>query len=72
MTNRQKFCLFQDNDGHWYMCQFERKDEAMKIIESIENYWEEGDFESECPQKPEWIQEIDGPYRLSFENPVEE
>ena len=72
MTNRQKYCLIGDDDGHWHLCPWERRDEANKILDSIDEYWQEEDYEKDCPEMPDWLQQIDGPHRLSFENPVEE
>ncbi len=71
MTNRGKYCLIVDDSGHWYLTPFERKDEAEKILDSIIEYWEEG-LDGECPEMPDWIQQIDGYHKLTFENPIEE
>lgn len=74
MTNRQKYCLITDDDGHYFISPFERKDEAEIILESIYNYWNEckDDEDVECPEMPDWLKQIDGWHRLTFENPVEE
>lgn len=72
MTNYQKFTLIQDNSSHWYIAPYEKRDEANEILDSIEEYWEKGDYEKDCPEEPEWLKRIDGPYNLSFSNPIEE
>lgn len=72
MTNRQKYCIIQDDSCHYYLAPFERKEEAQGVLDSIEEYWNIGDYDKECPQMPDWIVIIDGWHKLTFENPVEE
>jgi hypothetical protein len=70
MTNREKYCLINDDDGHWYLAPFERRNEAREILESIEEAWAEE--ANEIPEVPDWLKEIDGYHKLTFENPIEE
>ena len=73
MTNREKYCLIKDDDGHWYLTPFDKKKEAEEILESIANYWGNCEYDFiECPEIPDWLKQIDGWHRLTFENPVEE
>ena len=72
MTNRQKYCLIIDDDGHWYLVPFERKQEAEEILDSIADYWESDIDDNNCPEMPDWLKRIDGLHKLTFENPVEE
>jgi hypothetical protein len=40
MTNREKYCLIVDDDNHWYLVPFDKKEEAEKILDSIvRNRW---------------------------------
>lgn len=72
MKKKQKYCLLDDGDGHWFICPFEKRKEGGRAIDSIVEYWDVGDFDKECPVLPEWMKQINGPHYLSFENPVEE
>jgi hypothetical protein len=71
MTNREKYYLIQDDDGHWYLTPFDKKGEAEKFLEAIYDYWTNS-LDGEPPEIPDWLKQIDGWHRLTFENPVEE
>ena len=64
-----KYCFIQDDSGHWYIVPAERGAEANSIMESISDYWRGADYDKECPEKPDWIKESDGPHFITFENP---
>ena len=57
-----KYCLVCDDDDHWYLCPFEYREEALVAIERAED----------DEDLPSYLRRIDGPHRLSFENPTEE
>lgn len=73
MTNREKYCLIVDDDSYWFLVPFDRKEEAEEILDSIVRYWEETiEGDGECPEMPDWLKQIDGWHKLTFENPIEE
>ena len=71
-----RYCIIYDDSGHEYLCPVTRKDEANKMIEAIEKYWVTVDYEDleagESPEFPDFLKQIDGIHRLTFENPKEE
>jgi hypothetical protein len=67
MTNRQKYILSNDDDGHWYYFPVEKAPdfESWLSIQYGEDYDNPlyGNY-------PDWLKEVDGhPSWLTFENP---
>jgi len=58
MTNKQKFILTNDEDGHWYIIPESKKDEFDNWLDLV--YSEEAD----CGDMPEWAKCIDGPHSI--------
>lgn len=67
-----RYCLLQDDSGHWYLCPHDRRDEGSAALEAIEAYWRDIDIKGPAPTLPPWVKEIDGPHLLSFTDPAEE
>lgn len=70
-TNK-RYVFITDESGHDYLCPLDRKEEGEKMIEDVERYWDNlnpDDLESECPDEPDFIERINGPWNYSFENP---
>jgi hypothetical protein len=64
MTNRQKYILDCDEDGHWYYFPVENKEDFEK--------WIDIQYDQEYDEPiPDWLNQIDGPSTLTFENPQE-
>jgi hypothetical protein len=62
VTNRKKYILCQDDDCHWYLIPADKKEEWNEWLDVVQ----EGD------SLPKYAQAVDGPHRLTFENPIEE
>lgn len=68
MTNRQKYILDRDDDGHWYYFPVEKQEEFQKWIQV--QYGKDYD-DPLYGNYPDWLNSIDGPDRFTFENPEE-
>lgn len=67
MTNRQKYILDCDDDGHWYFFPAEKKDDFQKWIDI--QYGEDYDNPM-YGARPDWLKDLGGhPNSLTFENP---
>lgn len=65
--NKMRYRLTSDDDGHWFVIPADKKLEWNQYVENIAKAsdWK---FEGTFPEKPEWAEQIDQPYRLTFEN----
>lgn len=60
-TEQQEFTLIGDDDGHWYVCPADRREEAEAFFEKSRAYWEPGSkHEGEAPEETEWLEQIGG------------
>ena len=60
-----KFCLIQDEDCHWYVVPYSRKEEAENFFEE---FYRLNRLYKETPEFPVWLHSVDGPRHLVFEN----
>ena len=60
MTNKQKFLLVNDDDGHWYIISEEKKQEFDAWLEIVYS----GDMDNEGYNQPEWAKPVDGPHSI--------
>lgn len=73
----QRYTLIQD-DGRWYMCPVDRREEALHYFAQIHAFWEASEEEQKTLTLPDddendgWLREINGPHTLSFTDPREE
>jgi hypothetical protein len=65
-----EFCLVKDDSGHSYVCPLDRRGEARRRLEELDQFWSHG---GECfkdgaipPEEPEFLTKIGGPHRLIF------
>lgn len=68
----KRYVFIMDQSGHDYLCPLDRMEEDEKMIADVESYWDNADYddiESECPEDPDFIERVDGPWGYSFENP---
>jgi len=67
MTNRKKYILDQDDDGHWYYFPVENKQQ----FEDWLSVQYSDDYDNPLyGTMPDWLKEVAGhPNRLTFENP---
>lgn len=67
MTNRQKYILNCDDDGHWYFFPIEKKEDFQQWVEI--QYSE--DYDNPIyGSYPDWLKDVGGhPNTLTFENP---
>lgn len=56
----KEFSIISDNDGHYYVCPVECIEEALKAFEEISKYWNEGNYEKECPKEPSRCYRVGG------------
>lgn len=68
--NTARFSLIQDDDCHWYLVPAEKREDAREYFQEVYEYWEHNTGQLK-PDKPEWLQRIDGPHRLTFTDPQE-
>lgn len=62
-----RYCIISDDSGHNFTCPADRRGEADDMLGAYERYW--ADPEGECPPFPDFIQRIDGPGSITFEDP---
>lgn len=72
MNTPTRFSLIQDDDCRWYLVPAEKREEARKYFDAVAAFWNDDDAEGDEPAMPKYIQHIDGPHRLTFENPSEQ
>lgn len=65
-----RYCIVSDGDCHKYLCPLEKREEAVKILEEIVNYWDNKNYDKRLPDKPNYLIELGNLYRLNFTNPV--
>jgi hypothetical protein len=66
LTNRQKYIIDGDDDGHWFYFPVEKREDFEKWIDI--QYGEEYD-DPLYGNYPDWLKCIDGPHFITFENP---
>lgn len=57
MTNKQKYILDNDDDGHWYIFPAEHKAEFEAWLNAVYNE----DYGSPLYEQPEFVRRLDGP-----------
>jgi hypothetical protein len=62
----QRWSLISDS-AHTYACPIEKVDEAYKVFEAIEEYWEPGADTDNLvlPEEPDYVIRIDGTFTFS-------
>lgn len=68
--NTDKYRLKSDGDGHWFIYPHDKEKEVNDYFYQEGLYWL-GEIEFE-PARPDYLKQIDGPHRLTFEKPKEE
>lgn len=66
MTNRQKYILSNDDDGHWYCFPVDKVSDFQSWLPI--QYGEDYDHPL-YGNYPDWLMQIDGPSMLTFETP---
>ncbi len=72
MGLRKRYCLLQDDDGHWYVVPVEQEKAFHQFVEQCGRYWGGPACElvEEPPRLPEGICEVGGaPSLVTFERP---
>ena len=59
MTNRETYILIQDNDCHWYLIPYDKRDSFYEYLDLIDNF--NYDAEDPYPDEPDWLKRVDGP-----------
>ncbi|HBD92989.1 MAG TPA: hypothetical protein DC057_02325 [Spirochaetia bacterium] len=54
---KKTFCIISDNDGHNYICQSDKVEEAKEYFQFVESDMADDKFEEE----PEWLIYVNGP-----------
>ena len=68
MKNK-KYCLINDDDGHWFIIPSNKREEAETYFLSIYRYWEEMPDDMECPNEPNWLLPLNvHPMYVAFES----
>ena len=69
VKNNKKYCLINDDDGHWYIIPSNKRGEAEKYFLSVYRFWDEMPEDMECPEEPSWLEELNKhPMWVSFED----
>ena len=68
-TNEQRWCIVSDDSGHRYLCPADRVDEYAEMVELLNDYYDEGDYEDDAPPFPDFVVSLYG-RRLTFASPL--
>lgn len=66
-----RYCIIGDQSGHRWLCPLDKKNEVEDSIQAVEEYWEDADYDRECPEnltEKYNLPALEGGV-LSFENP---